>query len=89
MVCLAGKYADASEISFPIYNPSTTIGSIKYGELFNNGDVLRQPIKIPENAIKKFGGLKVNSIENDCYENINKFERLLQVLLQCILSLML
>ncbi len=55
----SGKWADAAEVSLPVWTPATTEAFATYGEL--DAGVLAQPVKAPSDAIKQFGGLEVTT----------------------------
>src|SRR5262249_19847754 len=50
----SGRWADAAEVSLPVWTPATTEAFATYGEL--DGGVIAQPVKAPSDAIKQFGG---------------------------------
>lgn len=53
------SFADAAEISLPVWTPATTEAFATYGEL-DEGAIV-QPVKAPANAITQFGGLEVTT----------------------------
>jgi uncharacterized protein YfaS (alpha-2-macroglobulin family) len=55
----AGRWADAAEVSLPVWTPATTEAFAMYGEL--DAGVLAQPVKAPSDAIKQFGGLELTT----------------------------
>ncbi|MBI1766151.1 MAG: Ig-like domain-containing protein [Acidobacteria bacterium] len=55
----SGRWADAAEVSLPVWTPATTEAFATYGELDNG--VMAQPVKAPSDAIKQFGGLEVTT----------------------------
>jgi uncharacterized protein YfaS (alpha-2-macroglobulin family) len=55
----SGKWADAAEISLPVWTPATTEAFATYGEI-DNGAII-QSVKTPTDAIKQFGGLEVTT----------------------------
>lgn len=55
----SGRWADAAEVSLPVWTPATTEAFATYGEL--DAGVLAQPVKAPSDAIKQFGGLEVTT----------------------------
>ncbi len=55
----SGKWADAAEVSLPVWTPATTEAFAVYGELDNS--VFAQPVKAPSDAVKQFGGLEVTT----------------------------
>ncbi len=52
-------YADAAEISLPVWTPATTEAFATYGEI--DAGAIVQPIKAPTDAIKQFGGLEITT----------------------------
>lgn len=60
VICVAGKYGDASHIEIPVYAPATTEAFSLYGELHAEEEVLVQPIQFPPDAIPGVGGLEVS-----------------------------
>lgn len=55
---VSGGYADAAEVSLPVYTPATTEAFAVYGEVDDTGSVL-QPVLPPANVIPIYGGLEV------------------------------
>ncbi|NOT61541.1 MAG: hypothetical protein HOP19_15095, partial [Acidobacteria bacterium] len=55
----SGKWADAAEVSLPVWTPATTEAFAVYGELDNGA--FAQPVKAPSDAVKQFGGLEVTT----------------------------
>jgi uncharacterized protein YfaS (alpha-2-macroglobulin family) len=60
---VSGGYADAAEVSLPVYTPATTEAFAVYGEVAESdsddtGSVL-QPVLPPDNVIPIYGGLEV------------------------------
>ncbi|MFN7946840.1 MAG: alpha-2-macroglobulin family protein [Blastocatellia bacterium] len=53
------SFADAAEISLPVWTPATTEAFATYGEL--DEGVIVQPVKAPANAFTQFGGLAVTT----------------------------
>ncbi len=53
------SYADAAEISFPVWTPATTEAFATYGEV--DAGAIAQPIKAPANAFPQFGGLEITT----------------------------
>jgi alpha-2-macroglobulin len=56
---VSGSYADAAEVSLPVYTPATTEAFAVYGEVDDSGSVL-QPVLPPANVIPIYGGLEVS-----------------------------
>jgi uncharacterized protein YfaS (alpha-2-macroglobulin family) len=55
---VSGGYADAAEVSLPVYTPATTEAFAVYGELDASG-AIAQPILPPADVIPIYGGLEV------------------------------
>ncbi len=55
----SGKWADAAEVSLPVWTPATTEAFATYGEI--DAGAIVQPIKAPSDAFKEFGGLEVTT----------------------------
>lgn len=54
-----GGFADAAEVSLPVWTPATTEAFATYGEL-DDGTLL-QPLEAPDDAVPAFGGLEVST----------------------------
>ncbi|MGH9755410.1 MAG: Ig-like domain-containing protein [Blastocatellia bacterium] len=55
----SGKWADAAEVSLPVWTPATTEAFATYGEV--DAGAIIQSIKAPSDAFKQFGGLEVTT----------------------------
>lgn len=55
----AGRFADAAELSFPVWTPATTEAFATYGTL-DQGAVV-QPVQAPPHVVPQFGGLEVTT----------------------------
>src|SRR5262249_61448406 len=55
LAAASGKWADAAEISLPVWTPSTTEAFATYGEV--DAAALVQPVKAHSGASKEFGGV--------------------------------
>lgn len=55
----SGKWADAAEVSLPVWTPATTEAFATYGEIDNGA--IAQPVMAPTDAIKQFGGLEITT----------------------------
>jgi hypothetical protein len=55
----SGKWADAAEVSLPVWIPATTEAFATYGEV--DAGAIIQPVKAPSDAFKQFGGLEVTT----------------------------
>ena len=53
------SFADAAEVTLPVWTPATTEAFATYGEL-DEGAIV-QPVKAPANAFTQFGGLEVTT----------------------------
>ncbi|MEW6130615.1 MAG: alpha-2-macroglobulin family protein [Acidobacteriota bacterium] len=59
IAAVSGEWADAAEISLPVWTPATTEAFATYGEV--DAGAIIQPVKAPGDAIKQFGGLEVTT----------------------------
>ncbi len=60
----SGKYSDAADEKLPVWTPATTEAFATYGEVDAKGGsaaVIRQPIRVPPDAIPSFGQLEVTT----------------------------
>ncbi|HEX8492960.1 MAG TPA: alpha-2-macroglobulin family protein [Pyrinomonadaceae bacterium] len=62
----AGRFADAAEISLPVWTPATTEAFATYGEI-DNGAIV-QPVKAPADVFPQFGGLEVTTSSTQLQE---------------------
>ena len=56
---VSGEWADAAEISLPVWAPATTEAFATYGEI--DAGAIVQPIKAPTDSIKQFGGVEITT----------------------------
>ena len=56
---VSGEWADAAEISLPVWTPATTEAFATYGEI--DAGAIVQPIKAPTDSIKQFGGVEITT----------------------------
>ncbi|MFT4974398.1 MAG: hypothetical protein ACI8S6_000280 [Myxococcota bacterium] len=56
----AGDFADAAEVSLPVWTPATAEAFATYGQL-DGDDAVRQPIRVPDDVWPQFGGLEVTT----------------------------
>ena len=58
-----GRWADASELSLPVWTPATTEAFATYGTIDTAGadGALRQPVKMPEGVFPQFGGVQIST----------------------------
>lgn len=61
VVASSGGDADASTHSFPVWTPATTEAFATYGVIDRDGEVRRQPITIPSDALTTFGEVDVTT----------------------------
>jgi uncharacterized protein YfaS (alpha-2-macroglobulin family) len=59
IVAVSGSWADANNISLPVWTPATTEAFATYGEL-DEGAVV-QPVTPPADVFKQFGGLEIET----------------------------
>ncbi|MEO6390930.1 MAG: DUF6049 family protein, partial [Pyrinomonadaceae bacterium] len=62
----AGRFADAAEVSLPVYTPATTEAFATYGEI-DNGSIT-QPVQAPPDVFPQFGGLEVTTSSTQLQE---------------------
>jgi uncharacterized protein YfaS (alpha-2-macroglobulin family) len=62
----AGRFADAAEISLPVWTPATTEAFATYGEI-DSGAIV-QPVKAPGNVFPQFGGLEITTSSTQLQE---------------------
>jgi uncharacterized protein YfaS (alpha-2-macroglobulin family) len=55
----SGKWADAAEVSLPVWTPATAEAFATYGEV--DAGAIIQPVKAPSDAFKQFGGLEITT----------------------------
>ena len=55
----SGKWADAAEISLPVWTPATTEAFATYGEI--DKGAIAQPVKAPPDVFTQFGGLEITT----------------------------
>jgi uncharacterized protein YfaS (alpha-2-macroglobulin family) len=55
----SGKWADAAEVSLPVWTPATTEAFATYGEV--DAGAILQPVKTPSDAFRQFGGLEITT----------------------------
>jgi uncharacterized protein YfaS (alpha-2-macroglobulin family) len=56
---VSGALADAAELTLPVWTPATTEAFATYGQV--DEGVLAQPVRAPEGALPRFGGLEVTT----------------------------
>src|SRR5262249_43069526 len=55
----SGKWADAAELSLPVWTPATTEAFATYGEI--DAGSIAQPVAAPKDAVTEFGGLEITT----------------------------
>ena len=68
----SGKYADAADISLPVWTPATTEAFATYGTTDQNGAIL-QPVQTPGDVFAQFGGLEVTTSSTQLQELTDAF----------------
>ncbi|HEY0385212.1 MAG TPA: alpha-2-macroglobulin family protein, partial [Pyrinomonadaceae bacterium] len=63
---VSGRWADAAQISLPVWTPATTEAFATYGEI-DDGAIV-QPVKAPANVFSQFGGLEVTTSSTQLQE---------------------
>ncbi len=62
----SGKWADAAEISLPVWTPATTEAFATYGEI--DKGAIAQPVKAPPDVFTQFGGLEISTSSTQLQE---------------------
>jgi uncharacterized protein YfaS (alpha-2-macroglobulin family) len=62
----SGRWADAAEISLPVWTPATTEAFATYGEI-DSGSIV-QPVRAPGNVFPQFGGLEITTSSTQLQE---------------------
>ncbi|MCU1289099.1 MAG: hypothetical protein JWN60_1328, partial [Acidobacteria bacterium] len=68
----SGSFADAAEISLPVWTPATTESFATYGTTDENGAIL-QPVQAPSDVYAQFGGLEVTTSSTQMQELTDAF----------------
>ncbi len=55
----SGRWADAAEVSLPVWTPATTEAFATYGQL--DQGAVAQPVRAPAGALREFGGLELTT----------------------------
>jgi uncharacterized protein YfaS (alpha-2-macroglobulin family) len=66
MGAVAGRWADAAEISLPVWTPATTEAFATYGEI--DQGAVTQPVRAPADVVKQFGGLEITTSSTQLQE---------------------
>jgi uncharacterized protein YfaS (alpha-2-macroglobulin family) len=56
---VSGRWADAAEVSLPVWTPATTESFATYGEL--DRGTITQPVKAPAEVFRDYGGLDIET----------------------------
>jgi len=59
VAAVAGEYADAATIEFPVYTPTTSEAFATYGVI--DAGAIAQPVAAPGQVFPQFGGLEINT----------------------------
>ena len=59
VAAVSGGYADAAEVTFPVYTPATTEAFATYGVIDQGAS--SQPIQYPTGVFEQFGGLQITT----------------------------
>jgi uncharacterized protein YfaS (alpha-2-macroglobulin family) len=78
----SGKWADAAEISLPVWTPATTEAFATYGTTDENGAVI-QPVQTPGDVWSQFGGLEVTTSSTQLQELTDAFIYLYRYPYEC------
>ncbi|MGD9628293.1 MAG: alpha-2-macroglobulin family protein [Pyrinomonadaceae bacterium] len=68
----SGTFADAAEISLPVWTPATTEAFATYGTTDDNGAII-QPVQTPGDVYPQFGGLEVTTSSTQLQELTDAF----------------
>ncbi|HQU92924.1 MAG TPA: alpha-2-macroglobulin family protein, partial [Pyrinomonadaceae bacterium] len=68
----SGSFADAAEISLPVWTPATTEAFATYGTTDENGAII-QPVQTPGDVYPQFGGLEVTTSSTQLQELTDAF----------------
>ena len=78
----SGKFADAAEISLPVWTPATTEAFATYGTTDQNGAII-QPVQTPGDVFPQFGGLEVTTSSTQLQELTDAFIYLYRYKFEC------
>ncbi len=78
----SGKFADAAEISLPVWTPATTEAFATYGTTDQNGAII-QPVQTPGDVFPQFGGLEVTTSSTQLQELTDAFISLYRYPFEC------
>lgn len=82
LVASAENFADAAEIQIPILVPATTEDFAVYGSIAKSG-AIAQPIKLPADIYRQFGGLEVSMSSTQLQELTDAFISLVDYPFEC------
>ena len=66
IAAVSGNWADAAEISLPVWTPATTEAFATYGEI--DKGAIAQPVTAPPDVFKQFGGLEITTSSTQLQE---------------------
>ncbi|MGI9054534.1 MAG: hypothetical protein ACR2F2_01895, partial [Pyrinomonadaceae bacterium] len=78
----SGKFADAAEISLPVWTPATTEAFATYGTTDKDGAII-QPVQTPGDVYPQFGGLEVTTSSTQLQELTDAFISLYRYPFEC------
>jgi len=78
----SGNWADAAEISLPVWTPATTEAFATYGTTDANGAIF-QPVQTPGDVFPQFGGLEVTTSSTQLQELTDAFIYLYRYPYEC------
>ena len=68
----SGNFADAAEISLPVWTPATTEAFATYGTTDQN-EAIVQPVEAPRDVFPQFGGLEITTASTQLQELTDAF----------------
>jgi uncharacterized protein YfaS (alpha-2-macroglobulin family) len=77
----SGSWADAAELSLPVWTPATTEAFATYG-VIDKGAV-KQPVAMPEKVVKEFGGLEITTTSTQLHALTDAFIYLVSYPYEC------
>jgi uncharacterized protein YfaS (alpha-2-macroglobulin family) len=81
IVGASGQVSDAAEVALPVWTPATTEAFATYG-VIDNGAV-RQPVALPGQVVKQFGGLEVTTASTNLQALTDAFLYLVKYPFEC------
>ena len=79
----AAGFADAAEITLPVYTPATAEAFATYGS-FTGDSAVTLPLRVPTYAIPAFGGLEVSASSTALHELTDALLYLVQYPYECV-----